>query len=196
MLPDFPKTKEKMHKIWNFYLAQRVYFHLGILNQAVRYTNPEGSRWRLQQEDGSDTEEDYQEVESTFSINNSDIPDLTPDEIATYLDNMAQDIANQISQTFFKAIFSDERLKSIHSAEHPFDDETFLEALNAMLISFDPTGKPNMPSLVVSPQIGDSIKQQLVDWETDPGMQRKVDEILVRKREEWRAREASRKLVN
>jgi hypothetical protein len=78
----------------------------------------------------------------------------------------------------------------------PLTPERYLELLEKTQIDFDDQGKPHIPTLVVSPEIGIQLKQKFAEWDKNPVHRQKFQELIERKREEWNDRESNRKLVN
>jgi hypothetical protein len=78
----------------------------------------------------------------------------------------------------------------------PFSPEFFLEALDKILIEFDDQGQPYLPTMFVSPELGNRIKDKLPEWESDPNHKKQFDELINKKRAEWNDRESHRKLVD
>jgi hypothetical protein len=198
MLPDFPKLKAKLHQIWNLYAEQRRRQHMGIFNDIPSHRHYEGARWLMIRADGSISESGYSEASSTFTVHLDEAPNLTPQRVAQLIDKMAQDMADQVEKNIFKSLLSElgtnDRVTGAN--ERVFDKELFLEAMDSIMITFDRQGNPHMPTVFVSPEIGDHVASQLTLWNEDPDLKRRFDQIIERKREEWRARESSRRLVD
>ena len=53
-----------------------------------------------------------------------------------------------------------------------------------------------MPQLVVSPQMGATLREKIPEWEKDLEHKKKFDELIEKKRKEWNDRESHRKLVD
>jgi len=77
----------------------------------------------------------------------------------------------------------------------PITAELILDALDKVLVDFDADGQPQWPTIVVHPSLSDRLKAEDARFGSEPALAQRFAEIIERKREEWRAREASRVLV-
>ena len=90
MLPDFPKEKELLGKFWNEYLASRNREFLGVFAAIPSFAIHEGDRWKIERVDGSESEQEYEELSSPFTIDLAEVPNLTPEKIIVKLDAVAE----------------------------------------------------------------------------------------------------------
>ena len=76
--------------------------------------------------------------------------------------------------------------------------DKFLEVLRRVEMDFDPQTFQPTPGWVwvMHPDMAASVIPKVEEWENDPVFNAKRERILVVKREEWRDREANRKLVD
>jgi hypothetical protein len=198
MLPDFPKEKELLGKFWNEYLVRKHRELLGIFAGIPAFTVHEGDRWKLERTDGSESEQPYKELSSEFVIEMKDVPDLTPELIREKIDKVAEDAAMQMTKGIYKEIQqATEQAGNIVNAEgQPFSKEHFLELVEKVESDFTPDGQLIAPSLVMHPDFWKANEERFKEWEQDEEFTARHEEIINKKREEWRAREASRKLVD
>jgi hypothetical protein len=76
-----------------------------------------------------------------------------------------------------------------------FDAQVVIEMLEKMQIDFYPDGTPHeifLDGPVFTPERMAAVDKE---FESNPELKRKFDEMMEKKKEEWRAREADRKLV-
>jgi hypothetical protein len=83
----------------------------------------------------------------------------------------------------------------IDSRGKPLDHDAIFEALELLEINFDANGQPEMPSLMVHPDMVPRLEQLSKEAEESPALKRRHDELMRRKKEVYLAREADRKLV-
>jgi hypothetical protein len=76
-----------------------------------------------------------------------------------------------------------------------FSAELFLQVIEKIWIEFTADGSPQMPTVHISPNQTDDVKRTIERLESEPELKKRFDAIMIKKREEWRAREADRKLV-
>lgn len=198
MIPDFPVEKMKLVNLWTQYLDFKRKELSGFLNEVPTYQHHEGNRWRLTREDNSFDDSEYQELSAGFTVKNEDIPELTPDKIRELLDEVAEEMCKQQSQHMFGKIFEATHAVGnvINASGKPFSPELFLEMLDRIELSFDEDGKWIPPTMIVHPEFIAANKDVLANLDKDPELQARQTEIINRKREEWRDREAYRKLVD
>lgn len=198
MLPDFPEQKEELAQFWNEYLQRRYQEYLGYFSEIPKFRHHEGKRWRFEREDGSTEDSHYKSVEEGFSVSMEEVPDLTLDKIRGKLDKVAEGMARTISQQVISDINQtlDKTDRAVDAKGRPFSKELFLEALDSMLLSFDDAGELQAPALIMHPDMWNSIQDEIKTWDDDPEFDKKYKQLLERKRDEWRVRESSRKLVD
>lgn len=77
----------------------------------------------------------------------------------------------------------------------PLDPDAIFAVFEKMQMDFDEHGIHHAPTIVIPPNLENSMKQVLHQIDRDPILQKRYDEIIMQKRMEWRDREAARKLV-
>jgi hypothetical protein len=70
--------------------------------------------------------------------------------------------------------------------------DTLLDFLETLEIDFDRQGQPLMPTIVA----GRSVIEKIKDLKTSNEQNERLNEIIERKRSEWRSRESDRRLAN
>jgi hypothetical protein len=113
------------------------------------------------------------------------------------IDEIAIDFARQQSEQTFQLIGeATERVGNVvNSGGKPLTAEIILQALGTMEIDFDHNGKHKPITIVIPPQLQEGATAAMELLTTDQRVQAEHRDLMERKREEWRAREASRKLV-
>jgi hypothetical protein len=74
--------------------------------------------------------------------------------------------------------------------------DVFFAAIDKLWMEFDANGKPRLPTMVIHPHQAETWKKLGESMETDTANAQRMDEIITRKKLEWRERESSRKLVD
>ena len=197
MLPDFPKEKALIAKFWNDYLAHKHRELLGPFAEFPSFSIHEGNRWKIERMDGSGSEQEYEEMLSEFAIANKDIPNLTPEEIKAKLDMVAEDSARQVKQRIFREMqkASEASGNVFGQKGQPLTKELFLEMFEK-IGDFDNDGQWQQPFVVMTPDLLEANKGKFEEWNQDKEFLARREEIVNRRREEWHAREALRKLVD
>lgn len=198
MLPDFPKEKVLLQRFWNEYLVRKHQEFLGIFSTIPSYAIHEGDRWKIERSDGTESEQQYQEMSSGFTIDLNEVPDLTPEKIRAKLDAVAEDGARQMSQGIFRELQKavEQTGNTVNAKGQPLTKEHLLELLEKIETEFGPNGEWVPPSIVMHPDFLKANEAKFKEWERDKEFTDRQTEIINKKREVWRAREALRKLVD
>ncbi len=197
MIPDYPALKAKLFEHWTDYAVARHRQNMGFLGSLPHRRDYEGSRRRLERADGSVSESEYLEIQSRLRLDPNEALNLTPEKVVQKLDDLAKDMAAQTERGLFKHLNETlaEAGRVINAGNRPFDQNMFFELLDSVEIDFDERGEPIMPTMVMSPKMWESIKEEVQHWDADPAFRVRHDRIMTKKRESWRARESRRKLV-
>jgi hypothetical protein len=198
MLPDFPAQKDRLLRLWTDYLRQKEREYRGYFATIPSYSQHEGNRWGVERGNGTVSESGFKLVEAGVSVHVDEVPNLTPEKIAQKIDTTAQKMARQTVQGILEDINRavHESGRAIDAEGRRFSKESFLEALDSIVLSFDENGNPTMPTVIMHPKLWETIKDDVRTWEQDPEFVARREQIIERKREAWRDRESRRKLVD
>lgn len=198
MIPDFPNEKQELAKVWTQYLNNRIGVLTGTLDLAQSYRHYEGNKWRLTREDKTVDDSNYLQISSIFSVSLDEVPNLTAEKIKEKLDKVADEMAGQMMQNMISKIAqaADSVGNSINANGEPFLPDHFLQVLDRIDHSFTEDGTWIPPTMIVAPDFMNKNKELIETYNNDAEFLAKRDAIIDRKREDWRAREAHRKLVN
>lgn len=198
MLPDFPKVKKKLRdlQISRMELVDRL--NLGFFSQIPSQRIFEGKKDLIIREDGTKDETEFRRISADIELKLSEIEDKPINEIIKKLDaattELSKQKANMIIESINKAV--QEIGNVVDCKGVPFTINHFLEALRKMYIDFDEYERPYLPPIVAGEKAYASINKVLPLLETDPGVKKEFSQIIDKKREQWRARESNRKLVD
>jgi hypothetical protein len=197
MLPDCPTLKREVSQRLTALFRQMVNQYLGVVGEAPRSVIHEGRRTAMIRESGEVDETPLFQATAGWEIKAAEVPTMTVDGLLERMRNAAKDMAAQISKGSFQSISDavDKIGNVVDGKGAPFSADLFLNAIEKIQIDFGPDGKPRLPTLVVGPSQGPDIQRALESFEKDPEQLAKFDKLIEKKREEWLAREASRKLV-
>ena len=198
MLPDFPKLKSDISARLLDFLRLRFRYHLGPLSEIQRYTVFEGAgKSRLVRSSGEIEESDMKSISAEFSIKDDEVPTMTLESLLERLDEVAKVMAQQMAQhTYQKVSEAVKKVGNVVDArERKLSAELILEGLSKIHIDFGPDGKPKMPSFHIHPDLTKAAQLAIEQFEQNPDLQKQYAEIMQDKKEKWRARESSRKLV-
>jgi len=132
-------------------------------------------------------------VQSPFSLSVSDAISGSMDNLLLAIDEAADDGLRKIMPQFFELVgrLSDAAGNSIDAKGRPVSHELLLEMLEKMDIEFEDDGKPNMPTLVVNPEMADALRKLPPPTAEQ---EKKHRDLMERKRQEYNDRKRHRKL--
>jgi len=172
--------------------------HLGFLASIPAYRNYEGDQWVLERTDGTSADVEYQSIEAALTIQRSEIPSMTWENLLKKIDAVAVEMARQQSVKVFEDIQKavDEVGNAINAEGGPVTKDLFLEMMRRMWMEFDEARQPIMPAIVMHPNMWEAHGSTMQSWDEDPNFKAQFRAIITQKREEWRVRESRRKLVD
>ena len=197
MLPDFPELKSEISDTLFEFLRLRISYHLGPLSEIRHIQYFESTDRRVRHASGETEEHQMRRMEAEMTIKHDEFPNMTLEKLLEKLDHVAQEMARQMAQYTYQTI-SEATAKVgnvIDAKRAKLSAETILEALTKIQIDFDSVGRPKMPSVHVHPNLESAVLLTIKQFDENPALKKQFREIIQRKKEEWRAREASRRLV-
>lgn len=199
MTPDFPSIKEKLHKIllqrWkNVVYAQTSPFSH---NRRMIHEGGESKRDVIIREDGSIEETKFAESRGEFEVKFAEVEFLTFDKVIEKIDAAASKMAEMQSRKMYESIAeATDRVGNVLDGKgRPFSAEMVLEMFDKVMLDFDEKGELHNFAIVIPPAMSKKVKEELEKIEEDPVLKKRFDEIITRKKDEWRVRESNRKLV-
>ena len=197
MLPDFLKTKETLQKIHHYAFMHARSSHLGPVANVPMSVVFEGNKTTIIRADGSIEEMSSKEATAELKVNLADFEKMNHETVLNKIDNAAEEIAGQQAKSFYEEVgrWAEEVGNVVDADGKPFSMDLFFEGLEKVDIDFDEAGNPSGLMCSVSPALFRSIAKAVEQAKMDPEMDKHCDEIMERKRREWRARESRRKLV-
>lgn len=198
MLPDLPKLKAEIAQAFHSMFKNRLNAYLGFIGEVPRYIIKEGRTPVTIRPDATRDETKLQPASAVTDFKVEEIPNLTVEQRIARLDVAAREMADQISSHAFAAINEAvERVGNVIDAKgKPFNIDAFFEVLEKIQLDFEEDGvKHKELTAVFPPQMTQQAKKILDEIHNNPELQMRHKDIIDKKRMEWRAREASRKLV-
>lgn len=199
MLPDFPAIKNDLQDAMTLRLRNKVRMGDPVIAMTPHTLQHEGDKKTYETVQRDQKAMNYKRIEATFSIKREEMRTLTVEQILERVDAAAEEMTRQMATSMFAAISqaTDEVGNTVDNAGQPFTFDTLLQGLEKIEIDFDPvTGKPQMPSMVMSPELYEKVKDKLPGWEADPDCNARFETLMKKKRDEWNDRESHRKLVD
>jgi hypothetical protein len=109
-------------------------------------------------------------------------------------EQLADDMEQRMIATISEAV--EDVGNVVDGGGRPFSADLFIELLEKMELSFNRHGEWEPPTIVVHPETLQKMKVQIELLDSDPETKARVEAVVNRQREEWRAREACRALVD
>ena len=197
MLPDFLKIKEKLQKLLDYQMRQANLSHLGPLAKISVSMNFEGNRTVLIRGDGSVDEMQPKVASTEIEVKLAEAETMTPEMVNDMINNAAEEIAAQQAGIIYKKIdkYAEEDGTVVSSDGEPFSIDKYFELLEKIDIDFDEAGNLEGVAFVANPKAYPLIVDVLSQGLAKPENKRRYQQIIERKREEFRVRENNRKLV-
>lgn len=198
MLPDFPKVKRHARKELLRWTQRQIPNIAPLLKEVGRFTQHEGRSATLVRSDSSEGRMDYPETSFVFELPREEMRTLDLPKLERRLLEMAKQFANAQEMMMFRQLDeATEATGNIVNAGGELRPEHILETIRKVQMSFDPvTGEPQGMAFVVHPSQVEKLMSVWKQWEQDPVFMTQYGELLETKREEWRARESDRRLVD
>jgi len=201
MLPDFPSSKRDIDQLIRLRLQRSIRQRSVLAGLAASIVQHEGELMAYDQltKEGKRTlTGEYEKAEAGVTISLEEIPTLTGENLYKKLDQLAEDIARQTSQTGFRRL--EETLANagtgVDAGGQPLTPELYMQSLEAMEINFNPDTLEPTFVLIIHPAMRPSLEKVKDLMENDPEYKGKYEALMARKLEDWRDRESRRKLVD
>jgi hypothetical protein len=197
MLPDLPSLKNDIQSLFDQYLRSQVDIRLGPFNESPRHIVHEGRELRTMRADGSTSGTNLKKSSTEMILDLKDIPTLSANERIKKLDLLAEDLARQISEHLFSTLHEDLESSGqvVDKQGKPLDPDAIFEMIEKLDFEFDGVDGSHNTSIVAAPNMLENLRSIFNQIASDPALLRRHNELMAKKRMEWRDREAARKLV-
>ena len=193
MLPDFPKTKEKLKKMVISERNKSQLRHMGPFADIPKSNIFEGEKVLFINEDGSCEEVEMEKAEVKIEIKWDEIEEMTHEKVLDKIDTMAREMAGIMAKSAYQ-IMSEaaEEVGNVTSSDGaPISVDLLLEGIEKMHLSFDEEGQPSGLTFAANSKLSPSFDKAISQLTVDP----RYRTLIERKRKEWSVRESRRKLV-
>ncbi len=147
---------------------------------------------------GETEESNYKLLSGSLGVNHQDLIERGPLALQEGLEKVAEELRSQQSKMIFEHLSqsTDRTGNVVDAGGQAINPDLILQMLEKMEIDFSEDGQPRLPTLVVPPEQGEKLREKMLEWEKDECYNRKFNELIERKRQEWHDRESHRKLVD
>ena len=140
---------------------------------------------------------------TNFSLNHwkskhEDLIERGPIALQEGLKKIAAELSSQQSKMIFEHLneITAKTGNVVNAGGQAINPDLILRTLEQTEIDFSQDGQPRLPTLVVSPEQGDKLREKMLEWDKDESYNKKFNELIEKKRQEWHDRESHRKLVD
>lgn len=197
MFPDIQPFGSRLNRALSRAIEVRARELAPILNDINRAPMYEGKRTGMSRPKEENEVTPLHEASAELELTDDELATLNPAMMRNKLEGVADQMARQISEMLFKML-GDATAKTgnvVDAKGQPISFEVLMEALSALPVEFDEvSGEPTL-SIVISPKQAERVKAMSEEYEQNPEQKRRHQELLAKKREEWRARSSRRRLV-
>lgn len=198
MLPDFANEKAHMMRLLRAVLDDARRAASPVVGQMREIAVHEGRFTRHVDQFGRATGSPLREFRESLSMTDEECKSASFDDLMHRAASMGRSMAEKQERAFFCEVqkATMEAGTQLDARGKRFDPSMLLDAIDRMNIEFDDWGQPRMPSAYVSPEMAAYLRDNALDWEAVRELRRRYFDLIARKRREWRAREADRRLVD
>ena len=201
MIVDFIQIKHALDRAANMFIRAEIKKRTPFVSQIGVIPQHEGSDASYETVDREVQEIDYQlTLSKPITLTKEEMGRLSIGEINTLLIEVAEDMAHKIERTALEKlgqILEDSGNTIVESG--PLGPESFLRSLEVMQVDFDDVReRPHIPQIVLHPNTFARLKEQTDRMSKDElsAIERRREEILDKKYDEYVSRENNRKLVD
>lgn len=199
MLPDFIRVKRNLNRNLAKWVQLQIPLVAPLLAGIATFRQHEGKQARITRTDKSEGEIEYHQSSFEFAMSREEMRRTTVSAIQEKLLELAKRVgAAQEKQLLEMAAKAADSSGNVVHTGPDFTPDGLLELIGRVPEDFDARTleRKEGPVFVLHPDTAAKVVPQAKEWEKDPEFKAKLDAIMERKREEWRDREADRKLVN
>lgn len=196
MFPDFPEIKAYLSPFLDGHFRRRVRVKMGLFGESPHVVIPEGSHTRLHRHDQTIDDTKMSSIEGKCIFNVKPERGLSPEDSFKNIEEMAQQMADQQVREIID-LFSNvtNETGNVVHAEAGITAKTLNDMLDKMDIPFDSKGNAILPSMIGHPDTMKKLMEQKDIIESDVQEKIRQQEILEKKKEDFRVKQSNRRLV-
>ena len=197
MLPDFPKTKKLINKDFEAFLKDKVkeYAQLPLSDERNKIVH-EGDGITINYDNERSHDTSFKNLGGSYTVNIDEIMD-NPKKIYDKLDELARTIAEKQGKMFIETISEvTEKFGQTTTRKGDPTAEDLLSIYEKVQITFNSDGTPNLPTIYCGIHMIEKMKIASRElFETDE-FNKRFQQIINTKKQDWVDRENNRKLVD
>lgn len=199
MLPDFKKAKDRAHRDLLRWVRRSIPAVTPLIQGVATVRQHEGRSGSIVRPDETRDTIDYQPQSFELALSRDEMKRsdlrILQEKLKTLSEQIGQAQTKRMLQVAGEAADS---VGNVVHADGNLTQDHFLEMLRRVQMDFDPETLQPAPGFfwVMHPDTAASIIPKVKEWEKDPEFNARYERVMEEKREEWRDREADRKLVD
>ncbi len=197
MLPDLPDLRAQIDRLQRRYVQRGIGARLVAFQESPKQLIREGHRARIRREDNSFDEIPLTRESAIATVKDDEVASLTLANVLAKLDEMADELAPKVARNLYQHL--DQTLaaagQTVDNQGRAFTAESLLASLEILEMDFEDGPPLSHLRLVGHPSMREVFEQAQRELVSDPELRRRLEQLVEKKREAWRDREAARKLV-
>jgi hypothetical protein len=198
MLPDFTLAKARANRDLLRWVQRQIPAVTPLIQGVAAFRQHEGKIGKLVRSDESEHTIDYRLESFEFTLDREEMKRFDLAGTQQKLTDLAKRVGE--AQTKRMLEVAGEAADSVGNVVHAGGELTpdkLLEVFRRVQMDFDPQTLKPKPGFVwvMHPDMAATVIPKAKEWEKDQAFNEEYERILATKREEWRDREARRKLV-
>jgi hypothetical protein len=155
----------------------------------------EGDHMVFLHADGTRERRELKKLSATVTLGLEDIE--RPDVVLGKFGELAHGVEQQQQKLLFDFLneATEEAGTVVEADGRPMSPDLFLDALGKIELGFNSDGTPHFPAVVCQPEMLLQLTAVVEQVQTKDPYKQRLEEILAQKRQAWRVRESTRKLV-
>ncbi len=197
-LPSYRSLRKDINTLIEYASKQAIAQKMGTFGGLGNSVQHEGDAARFVGDDGSEHVVDYKEVVSERVVTDEELMTMQFADIIQMASNLGTDLGDQQARGVFEAVNqATEAVGNVLKTNgEKFTMEHFFKSLEMIDIDFDEEGNPKMPTMYIHPSMSERMKEVMETEADTPENNKRHEELMKKKREEFDARESHRKLVD
>lgn len=198
MLPDYRPVKAELQAAVDEFIRRRVGVHLGVFNEIKHVTLKEGrEKTRVVRPSGEVEDNPLRLRSVSIEFKKEEVGQIALPALLRRLDAAAEQMAGEMARDIYGSIKTavDRVGNAVDAQGKGLTATLMLEAFAKIEIEFDRGGQPILPTLHIHPSLREALELATRTLTTDPELREQFRRLISEKREQWREREANRKLV-
>ncbi len=168
----------------------------GILSEIDVHAIHEGASATFVSSEGEQRQINLNTSEAMTSIRNEEIEQITLEDVMRTIKDLAEQFRKGQTRMLIELMnkTTSEAGNIVDGQGRLLSNELILEAIDKMKHEFDEAGNPRF-SFVVHPDLLPRLAEMEQEYRSNPELRKKHEELLARKRDEFRSREMDRNLA-